>query len=123
MNSGLRLVWTGFGCVFLALGAIGVVLPLIPTTPFLLLAVFCFARSSPRLHDWILEHRTFGPLVHNWREHGSIDRRSKQISIVVIALTVLVSVLLDVPHWALAAQIVVLAMVATFILTRPETTD
>jgi uncharacterized membrane protein YbaN (DUF454 family) len=118
--SAFRLLWLLGGIVFVAVGAIGVVLPLLPTTPFLLLAAYCFARSSTKLHDWLLNHRSFGPLINNWDQHGSIDRRSKRIAIVVIVLTAVISILIGVPWWALASQIVVLAVAATFILTRPD---
>lgn len=54
------------GCVSVALGVAGVVLPLVPTTPFLLLAGVCFAKSSDRFHTWLMEHRILGPYIHNW---------------------------------------------------------
>ncbi len=120
MISGLRLVWALGGGVFVAIGTIGVALPLLPTTPFLLLAAYCFARSSPRLHDWLLNHRSFGPLISNWDQYGSIDRRSKLIAIVVILLTPIITVIIGVPWWALASQLVVLGVAATFVLTRPD---
>ena len=123
MISGFRLLWAIGGVVFVAIGTIGVILPLLPTTPFLLLAAYCFARSSPKLHDWLLNHRSFGPLISNWDRYGSIDRRSKCIAMIVILMTLGISVAIDVPSWALASQIVVLVIVSTFILTRPETTS
>lgn len=121
--SGLRLLWTMGGAAFVAIGAIGVILPLLPTTPFLLLGAYCFARSSPRLHDWLLNHRSFGPLISNWDRYGSIDRRSKRIALVVILLTLGISLAIGIAWWALAAQTVVLAMAATFVLTRPDPPD
>jgi uncharacterized membrane protein YbaN (DUF454 family) len=120
LNSGFRLLWTIAGIVFVVVGAAGVVLPLLPTTPFLLLAAYCFARSSPRLHDWLLNHQTFGPFINNWDRYGSIDPRAKRIAIVVIVLTLGLSLLIGVRWWALASQAVVLAIAATFILTRPD---
>jgi uncharacterized membrane protein YbaN (DUF454 family) len=107
------------GLAFLAIGAVGVVLPILPTTPFLLLAAYSFARSSPKLHDWLLGHSIFGPLIRNWTEFGSIDRRSKFVAILVILLTPIVTVIIGVPWWALASQLLVLGIAATFILTRP----
>jgi len=121
--SRFRLLWAFAGVVSIAIGAIGVILPLLPTTPFLLAAAYCFARSSPKLHDWLLDHPTFGPLISNWDRYGSIDRRSKSIAMIVILVTLGVSFGIGVPWWALASQVVVLAIVSTFILTRPETTD
>lgn len=120
MISRFRLLWALAGLLSVALGAVGIVLPLLPTTPFLLLAAVCFARSSPRLHDWLISHRTFGPLITNWERYRSIDRRSKVIGIVVIILTPIITILIGVPWWALTAQILVLATAATFLLTRPD---
>jgi len=116
----IRLIWLLLGLVSIALGMAGVFLPLLPTTPFLLLAAFCFARSSPRLHDWLVSHRHFGPLIDNWRRHGSIDRRTKRVALVVIAATLALSVGLDVAPWILVVQAVVLSAVAVFLLTRPD---
>ncbi len=118
--SRFRLLWLAAGLLVLAIGAIGVILPLLPTTPFLLLAAWCFAKSSPKLHQWLHEHATFGPLISNWNQYGSIDRRSKRVAIIVILLTPVITLLIGVPWWALAAQILVLAIAATFILTRPN---
>ena len=120
VTSWFRLLWLVAGLLFVAIGAVGVVLPLLPTTPFLLLAAWCFANSSPRLHNWLLSHRTFGPLIRNWDLYGSIDRRSKFIAMIVIVLTPLITMAIGVPWWALASQLVVLAIAATFVLTRPN---
>ena len=120
MISRFRLFWLIAGLVFLAIGAIGVVLPLLPTTPLLLLAAYCFTRSSPRMHRWLHSHPTFGPLISNWNQYGSIDRRSKIIAMIIIFMTPLMTLLIGVPWWALAAQLLVLAAAATFILTRPD---
>src|SRR5690606_8396288 len=62
-----RSLWLTFGLVCVGLALAGVVLPLLPATPFLLLAAFAFTRSSPRLHAWLLGHRHFGPLIEDWR--------------------------------------------------------
>jgi len=120
--SRFRLLWAMAGVLFVAVGTVGVILPLLPTTPFLLLAAYCFARSSPKLHDWLLNHRSFGPMISNWDRYGSIDRRSKCIAMIVILMTLGISVAIGVPWWALASQTVVLVIVSSFILTRPETT-
>lgn len=108
------------GCASVACAVAGVVLPLVPTTPFLLLAAFAFARSSPRLHAWLLRHPNFGPLIENWRRHGSISRRVKITTVVVMVAAVLATVLFGFPLWVAAVQTTVLAASATFILTRPS---
>ena len=118
--SRFRHLWLLAGLAFLAIGAIGIVLPLLPTTPFLLVAAYCFTQSSPRMHRWLHGHPTFGPLISNWHQYGSIDRRSKRIAIIVILLTPVMTVAIGVPWWALAAQILILGAAATFVLTRPN---
>ena len=119
MDIGIRILWLFVGLSSVTLGAIGVVVPLLPTTPFLLLAAFAFARSSSRLQTWLHEHPKFGPLIDNWQQHGSIDRKSKTVSMIVIVLTPVITFFVGVPTWALVTQVVVLACSATFILTRP----
>lgn len=74
------LLWLA-GTVALALGLIGVVLPGLPTTPFVLLAAACYARASPRLHGWLLHHRFLGPMVRDWEQHRSLTRRTKTVAI------------------------------------------
>ena len=80
---GLLLV-TGF--VFVGLAGLGAVLPVLPTTPFLLVAAACFARSSPRFYAWLLSNRLFGPLIRDWRAHRTIPRGAKVWAIGMIAV-------------------------------------
>ena len=75
------------GWVCFALGAIGVVLPVLPTTPFMLLAAGCFAKTSPKFHRWLLTNRIFGPLIKNWQQEGYIEPRTKRRALIIIALT------------------------------------
>lgn len=119
VDKGIRLLWVLAGLLAVTVGAIGVVVPLLPTTPFLLIAAFAFARSSTRLTLWLHEHQKFGSLIDNWHRYGSIDRRSKQISMIVIVVTPIVTWFLGAPLWAIGGQVVVLACSATFIMTRP----
>lgn len=116
----MRTILKISGFIFLALGVMGVVLPLLPTTPFLLLSAFCFARSSEKLHDWLLHHPSFGPAIIDWRENGSISKRNKAYSMVVILITILMSVIFEVPSAILLIQVAVLSIVSLFILTRPQ---
>ena len=114
------LAWKAGGAVALALGIIGIPLPLLPTTPFLLLAAFCFARGSPRLHDWLLAHRHFGPPIRRWRERGAISRKSKRLAALAMAAALGASIALGAPRYAIVMQCFVLVAVAIFIFTRPD---
>lgn len=76
--------WTWLGVLCLVLAAFGVVLPLLPTTPFVLLAAGCFARSSPRLHAWLLQSQLFGPVLRSWEQNRCMPRRARRIALVMM---------------------------------------
>ncbi len=85
------LLWLA-GSASLALGLLGVVLPGLPTTPFILLAAACYARASPRLHAWLLNHRWMGPMLRDWERDHSLTRRTKTVAVVSMTLMVGLSV-------------------------------
>lgn len=116
----MRPLWLATGIIATGCGIAGIVLPLVPTTPFFLLAAFAFARSSPRFHDWLLNHPRFGPAIRDWQREGAISRKAKRLAIVAIVATFVLSLLLGVPVWLLAVQGAVLLAVCVFILTRPD---
>ncbi|WP_203290639.1 YbaN family protein [Maricaulis parjimensis] len=116
----IRVLWLFGGGVFLALAVIGILLPLVPTTPFLLLACFCFARSSKRLHDWLVHHPRFGPLIRDWQLYGAIRPRAKISAILVMVAALLLSVLIGLRLQLILIQLLCMAAAATFILTRPN---
>lgn len=116
----MRFVWLLLGLLSLALGAIGAFLPLLPTVPFLLLSAFFFARSSDRLHDWLIGHPFFGPPIIRWRERGSISRKAKLAATVSVVIAFGISLQLGVKPTVLAIQAIVLIAVMVFIWTRPE---
>ncbi len=115
-----RAMWIAVGFAALALAALGVVLPLLPTTPFLLVAAYAFARSSERWHAWLLSHRVFGPIIEDWRRHGAIGRRTKIVGVAAMAGVLALSVAFDVDSIVLAVQAVVLTASAAFVLSRPS---
>ena len=108
------------GLLAVALAVLGAVLPLLPTTPFLLVAVWAFARSSPRLEAKLLAHARFGPMIADWRSAGAIDRRAKRVSALVMAATLAGGAVVGLSTTLLAVQAAVLAAVSWFIWTRPE---
>ncbi|SDX39538.1 hypothetical protein SAMN05444358_105133 [Ruegeria halocynthiae] len=116
----MQYLWAGLGLLCVALAMIGIVLPLLPTVPFLLLAAFFFARSSSRLHNWLLSHRTFGPMIVNWQSSGAISPGAKRAATLSIAAVFGLSALLSVPSHVLIIQAIVLSGVMTFIWTRPN---
>jgi uncharacterized protein len=82
---GQRFAWMVAGATSLLLGFIGIFLPLLPTTPFVLLAAFCFSRGSERWEAWLLAHPRFGPMVHQWRRDRAVPLRAKQLATVMMA--------------------------------------
>lgn len=81
-----RTVYLVAGFMLVGLAVLGIFLPLLPTTPLLLLAAACFSRSSERWHQWLLNHRTFGPIIRSWHERRCIPRRAKMISVGMVVL-------------------------------------
>ena len=120
MTSARRIALIVVGFICLALGGIGIVVPLLPTTPLVLVAAFAFANSSETLHRWLLEHNVFGPLIDNWRRHRAISRNAKALSVVSMASILVISFLLGIAMPVIAVQAVVLGCAAAFILTRPS---
>lgn len=115
-----RGAWLTVGVAALGAGVAGAVLPLVPATPFLLVAAFAFARSSPRLHRWLLNDSRFGPVIRDWQRNRSISRSAKRNSIVAIIATLLLSWGIGVAGFVLAVQAIALSVVAAFILSRPD---
>jgi uncharacterized protein len=96
----VRALFNIAGAVALGLGLVGIFLPLLPTTPFVLLAAACFARGSERFHQWLLANRTFGPMVFEWERHRSLPYRTKVTAIVLMSLTMAISIVFFVePPW------------------------
>lgn len=108
-----------FGVVSLALGVAGIFLPLLPTTPFLLLAAWLFVRSSPRLYDWLMSHPRLGEYIRNFREERAIPLRVKIVSVSLIWLTIgfcIVSVVAE-WWWAQVALALLAAAISWHILS------
>lgn len=115
-----KTLWLCLGILATGCGMVGIVLPLVPTTPFLLLAAAAFMRSSPALHAWLIDHPRLGPPLANWRLHGAIARRTKVLAITLMGVSLLGTGLAGVAFPILLLQSAVLMGAAAFILTRPD---
>ncbi len=120
-SSALRRVLIVLGSIFVALGAIGVFLPVMPTTPFLLLAAACYARASPAFYNRLLNSPGFGPLIREYRESGSIPVRAKILAVLMINSSIGVSAYFFVPIFAVKISMVCIGLcVSAWIVTRPS---
>jgi len=93
----VRLAFLTLGTLFVALGIAGIFLPVLPTTPFMLLAATCYARASTRFYNWLLNNRMFGPTILEWRRYRSIPYRVKWTAIILMGVTLSISILYFVP--------------------------
>ena len=116
------LLWLT-GCLSFAVGVVGLVVPLLPTTPFVLLAAACWARASPRFHRWLAGHRLFGPMVTSWERERAVPRRAKYWAVAMMAVSWLLSagVLASRGQTVIVLLVtLVLAGMAVWLWCRPE---
>ncbi|MDA1074118.1 MAG: YbaN family protein [Proteobacteria bacterium] len=116
----MRLIWIFLGSLCVGLGAAGIILPLVPTTPFLLLAAFCFARGSPKLHGWLIHHPQFGPPIQHWREHKAVSTGVKVSAGIFMLAVLLISLIMGVDRMIVIIQACIFTIVTGFLLTRPS---
>ena len=115
-----RAVWALAGLIFTGLGIAGLLLPLMPGTVCLVVAAFCFAQSSPRLHDWLVNHRHLGPLIHDWRVNRAISRPAKRAAVAGMGLSFVLAAAVGTPPIGLSILAAVLVAAGIFVVTRPE---
>ena len=104
----------------LVLGVLGAFLPVLPTTPFVLLAAWAAARSSPRLLAWLETHTVFAPMIRDWRRGGVVSRRAKWMATLMMGASGAYLLWSSHPRWAAWLAIVCMACVATWLWRRPE---
>jgi uncharacterized membrane protein YbaN (DUF454 family) len=120
-NRFTRLLYLGLGWLCVGLGAMGIILPVLPTTPFLLVALWAFSRSSEALAERLRNHATFGALIRGWQDHGAIPVKAKALSVVMMtAMLAYAGLWSHAPAWAVWLMAATLAGVAVYILTRPH---
>jgi uncharacterized membrane protein YbaN (DUF454 family) len=120
-NRMVRILWITFGSISLVLGLVGIILPVLPTTPFLLIAAYCYARGSKRMHNWLLNHRWFGKYIRNYMEGKGIPRRSKIIAIAFIWITITFTALFLIKLIWLRIILFIIATAVTVYLIRFKT--
>ncbi len=116
----MRVLWLAIGWTAVGGAFAGVWLPLVPTVPLLLVALWAFARGSPRARQWLFEHPRFGPLLHDWHVHGAIPRRAKVASVVAMTASFgIVWATTGLPVWALALIALLFVAISVFVVSRP----
>ncbi len=117
----LRALFASLGLLFFALGIIGVVLPGLPTTPFMLLALWAFSRSSGRLHDWLYNHSMFGASLQQWQQYRVIPRKAKIVAVLTMFASLSYLFLFTaVALWFKGVTALFILIGAAFILSRPS---
>ncbi|MDQ5916853.1 MAG: uncharacterized protein QG584_2747 [Pseudomonadota bacterium] len=114
------LLWTA-GTIALLLGILGVFLPVLPATPFILLAAACYARASEKFHQRLLSHPNFGPVIRDWEEYGAVSMRTKKVAISLMSLSIAVSIWVVREHLWLQIMLATIAVtVGTWLWRRPS---
>lgn len=120
-NRLMRALYLVLGILLLITGIIGMFVPLMPTTIFLILAAWCFSKSSQRLENWLLGHPTLGPTIVNWRKHGVIPPRAKLMACTGMAVGFLIFLFAARPVWWLFLLVAaIIGGCAWYVLSRPS---
>ncbi len=116
---GKRLLLLILGWLSLTTGIIGAFLPLLPTTPLVLLAAWCFSKSSERFHTWLIEHKYFGPIVRDWQSADGIPRRARNRAIIFMWVGMAISILIVSRFWATIGLVIIGLCVSTYLMRMP----
>ena len=113
-----RVSWLLLAWSFLGLGVLGLFLPLLPTTVFVIVSAWAFAKSSPEREAWLLNHKVFGPPLQNWRKYGAISKRAKTMAFTLITVSAALSVWMLRPNIALIAVVLLCLAAVVFYIYR-----
>ncbi|ANW01537.1 YbaN family protein [Bradyrhizobium icense] len=120
----MRIIYFSLGWVMVALGVIGLVMPLMPGVVFLIVAAGCFARSSPRFEAWLLDHPTLGKPLRDWRAAGAIPRSAKVMACVGMTIGFVVFWYSVDPSLPLAVGVAIMFLAcAAYVVSRPAMAD
>ncbi|HGJ5898373.1 DUF454 family protein [Arsenophonus apicola] len=114
-----RVLLIIMGWISIVLATFGLLLPLLPTTPFLLLAAWCFSRSSPRFHHWLLYNSWFGKYIRHWQQHSALPKGVKIKLIIIILFTFVFSLWLVTSWWIRGGLLIILALLLGYISRLP----
>ena len=122
LSAPVRWLLQGVAALCLLMAAVGIVLPILPTVPFLVAAAWAAARSSPRLHAWLLAHKRFGPWLRDWSEAGVVPRRAKWFSTAMMGGSAASMPVFIPPEWAAIMAVLAAGMVVVLVWLwrRPE---
>ena len=121
MKYTMRMIFFTLGWSFFGLGIVGAFLPVLPTTPLMLLALFMFAKSSERFHYWLYHHRVFGPPLQSWYQHRVISVKAKVLSVSMMSLSLVYVIFFSpISIWLMIVTGLLMGYGAWFVLTKPS---
>ncbi len=118
-----KILYNIVGTVSLALGIIGIFLPILPTTPFILLSAYCYYRGSKRFHDWLINHPQLGPIVEEYGDGDGMTKQSKRKALIMTWTAVTLTVIFLLDTLATRALVIGLALVGTYVILRLKTRE
>lgn len=114
-------IFLALGWLFFALGFVGIFLPILPTTPFMILALWAFSKGSQKIHHWLLNHPRFGKTLRDWEQHRVIPIRAKMMAFTFITASAIYIVFFsNIPNYAAIMSVSTMACAITYVLTRPS---
>jgi uncharacterized membrane protein YbaN (DUF454 family) len=117
----MRPVYLLVGWLFFALGATGILIPGLPTVPFMLVALWAFSKSSQRFHDWLYSHPLFGPPLQQWQDHRVVPTKAKVLAVATMTVSLAYMIFIaDVSTWVMAVTALVMVSAAAYILSQPS---
>lgn len=114
----IKIIYNVLGIISLLIGAIGIILPILPTTPFILLSAACFCKGSNKLHDWLLQSRVFGPIIKDYEEKKGIEKKTKIKAISIMWFAVIITILFFLNTIFHIVMVISVALIGTLVMLR-----